>query len=158
MSDLDRRVGGFVAPSFLLAIGLVLGGWALGAQVKATRLGDRYVSVRGLAERNVKSDLAIWPIDYKEAGDDLPTPYQKTEADRKAILDFLTQQGSQSSEIDLGVVRVVDTQANEFGGVNRAPHRYIFEQRITVASPRVDQIAAGSQKTICSGPAGHRLE
>src|SRR5580704_18861445 len=118
-----------------LALGLVMGGWLLGEQVKATRLGDRYVSVRGLAERNVKSDLAIWPIDYKEAGDDLPTLYGKTEADRKAVLDFLGQQGLQPSEIDLGVVRVVDNQANEFGGPNRAPHRYIVEQRITVVTP-----------------------
>jgi hypothetical protein len=49
----------------LLAAGLIVGGWTLGTQIKAIRLADRYVSVRGLAERSVKSDLAIWPIDYK---------------------------------------------------------------------------------------------
>jgi hypothetical protein len=132
----------------LLALGLIVGGWGLGAQIKATRLGDRYVSVRGLAERSVKSDLAIWPIDYKEAGDDLPSLYSKTEADRKVILQFLTQQGIQSSEIELGVVRVVDNQANEYGGANRAPHRYIIDQQITVMTSRVDQIAAAAQKTM----------
>jgi hypothetical protein len=132
----------------LLAVGLIGGGWTLGTQIKATRLGDRYVSVRGLAERNVKSDLAIWPIDYKEAGDDLPSLYSKTEADRKVILQFLNQQSIQSSEIELGVVRVVDNQANEYGGANRAPHRYIIEQQITVMTSRVDQIAAAAQKTM----------
>ena len=30
----------------------------LGAQIKATRLSDRYVTVKGLVERKVKSDLA----------------------------------------------------------------------------------------------------
>ena len=54
----------------------------------------------------------------------------------------------QSSEIELGVVRVVDTQANEYGGANRAPHRYIVEQQITVRTPRVDQLAAAAQKTM----------
>jgi hypothetical protein len=132
----------------LLAFGLVAGGWALGTQIKAIRLGDRYVSVRGLAERNVKSDLAIWPIDYKEAGDDLPSLYSKTEADRKVILQFLAEGGIQSSEIDLGIVRVVDNQANEFGGANRPPHRYIIEQQITVTTSRVDPIAAAAQKTM----------
>jgi hypothetical protein len=131
----------------LLALGLIAGGWILGAQIKATRLGDRYVAVRGLAERTVKSDLAIWPIDYKEAGDDLSSLYSKTEADRKVILQFLNQQGIQSTEIELGVVRVVDTQANEFGG-NRPPHRYIVEQQITVMTARVDQVAAAAQKTM----------
>ena len=45
-----------------LALGMILGGWILGAQIKATRLSDRYVTVKGLVERKVKSDLAIWPL------------------------------------------------------------------------------------------------
>ena len=137
-----------IVPALLLAIGLVLGGWVLGAEVKATRLSDRYVTVKGLVERKVKSDLAIWPLTYKEAGDDLTSLYAKTEADRKTVLQFLDQQGIQASEIELGVVRVIDTQANEYGGGQRAPHRYIVEQEITVRTSRVDQVAAGTQKTM----------
>jgi hypothetical protein len=130
----------------LLAIGLVLGGWVLGAQIKATRLSDRYVTVKGLVERTVKSDLAIWPLSYKEAGDDLTQVYARSEAEKKTILEFLAQQGIQESEIEQGVVRVVDTQANEYGG-NRAPKRYIVEQTITVHTARVEQVAAATQKT-----------
>ena len=141
------RSGGTTLLGLQLALGLVVGGWALGSQIKATRLADRYVSVRGLAERNVKSDLAIWPIDYKEAGDDLPSLYAKTEADRKVILQFLSEQGIQPSEIQMGIVRVVDNQANEFGTSDRPLRRYIVEQRITVVTSRVDQVAAGAQKT-----------
>src|SRR3954470_7468082 len=89
----------------LLALGLIIGGWALGAQIKATRLSDRYVAVKGLVERTVKSDLAIWPLSYKETGDDLALVYAKTEAGKKTLLQFLDQQGIQSSEIELGVVR-----------------------------------------------------
>jgi hypothetical protein len=140
--------GGALPLGLLLAIGLVLGGWILGVEIKAIRLSDRYVTVKGLAERNVKSDLAIWELGYKETGDDLAVLYTNTETDKKAILQFLTQQGMQSSEIALGIVRVIDTQANEFGAGNRSPHRYIVEQQITVRTPRVDQVAAASQKTM----------
>ncbi|MDQ2839717.1 MAG: SIMPL domain-containing protein [Acidobacteriota bacterium] len=139
--------GGSALLGFLLALGLVIGGWILGAEIKATRLSDRYVTVRGLVERTVKSDLAIWPLSYKEAGDDLTSLSAKTEADKTAILQFLTEQGIQSSETELGVIRVVDTQANEFGGV-RPPHRYIVEQQITVRTSRVDQVAGAAQKTM----------
>jgi hypothetical protein len=132
----------------LLALGLIVSGWVLGAQIKATRLSDRYVTVKGLVERKVKSDLAIWSLSYKEAGDDLSLVYAKTEADKKTVLQFLDQQGIESSEIELGVVRVVDTQANEYGGGNRALHRYIVDQQITVRTPRVDQVAAAAQKTM----------
>jgi uncharacterized protein len=136
-----------ILPPVIIAVGMILGGWLLGAQIKATRLADRYVTVKGLVERKVKSDLAVWPLSYKEAGDDLSLVYAKTDADKKAIMDFLAQNGVQTSEIEVGLVRVVDTQANEYGG-QRAPKRYIVEQQITVRSLRVDQIAAAAQKTI----------
>ncbi|HZV60553.1 MAG TPA: SIMPL domain-containing protein [Candidatus Eremiobacteraceae bacterium] len=132
----------------LLAIGLMGGGWLLGTQIKATRLSDRYVTVKGLVERRVKSDLAIWPLSYKEAGDDLAMVYGKTEADQNTVLKFLSQQGIESSEIEVGGVHVVDTQANEYGGNNRAAHRYIAEQEITVRTSRVDQVAVAAQKTM----------
>ena len=149
MAETDQTtVRGAAALGFWIALGLIIGGWVLGSEIKATRLSDRYVTVKGLVERTVKSDLAIWPLTYKEAGDDLPSVYARTEADKKIILDFLDQQGIKPPEIELGLVRVVDTQANEYGGVNRAPHRYIVEQPITVRTSRVDQVAAAAQKTI----------
>jgi len=132
----------------LLALGLIFGGWILGAQIKATRLSDRYVTVKGLVERKVKSDLAIWPLPYKEAGNDLAALYAKTEADKKTILQFLAEQSIQPNEIEIGITRVVDTQANEYGSGNRAPNRYIVEQPVTVRTGRVDQVAAAAQKTI----------
>jgi hypothetical protein len=139
---------GNVVLGVLLALGLIIGGWVLGSEIKATRLGDRYVTVKGLVERNVKSDLAIWPLTYKEAGDELTAIYSKTEADKKTVMQFLADQGIQPSEIELGIIRVVDTQANEYGGGTRAPHRYIVEQQITVHTSRVDQVAGAAQKTL----------
>jgi uncharacterized protein len=138
---------GMTILGFLLAVGLVLGGLVLGGQIKATRLNDRYVTVRGLAERTVKSDLAIWDLGYKDAGDDLPALYTKSETDKKTILDFLTKQGIQPSEIELGIVSVIDTQTNEYG--NKAPsRRFIIQQDITVHTSRVDLVATASQKTM----------
>ena len=148
MNGVTQTSAGGTTLGVLLALGLIVGGWVLGAQIKATRLADRYVTVKGLVERKVKSDLAIWPLSFKEVGDDLSVVYSKTETDRKTVLQFLDQQGIQSSEIELGVVRVIDTQANEYAGPNRAPHRYIVEQPITVRTSRVDQVSAAAQKTI----------
>src|SRR5215831_10899024 len=136
--------GYWLSFGLVLALGLVCAGWVLGSEIKATRLADRYVTVKGLVERTVKSDLAIWPITYKEAGDDLTQLYSRTEADKQTILQFLSEQGIQQSEIELGVIRVVDTQANEYGGGARAPHRYIVQQQITVRTSRVDQVATAA--------------
>lgn len=148
MNDNKLTNGSTGLLGLFLGLGLIFGAWILGSQIKATRLSDRYVTVKGLVERQVKSDLAIWPINSKEAGDDLASVYARTEADKNTVQQFLAQQGILPAEIELGVVRVVDTQANEFGGGQRAPHRYIIEQQITVRTSRVDQVAAAAQKTM----------
>lgn len=57
MSDETHSLS--TSSSIILALGLILGGWILGSKIRDIRLADRYVSVRGLAERIVKSDLAI---------------------------------------------------------------------------------------------------
>jgi len=149
---MQQEVGNWKSSSVLfgalVAAGLVLGGWVLGAQIKATRLSDRYVSVKGLVERQVKSDQAIWSIGYKQAGDELSAVYSKTEADKKAILDFLKQEGLSGSDIQIGIPHVIDTQANEYGNGNRAPHRFIVEQEIIVNTNQADKVAAAAQKTV----------
>jgi len=149
MSDVGQigRNTGLLLGSFL-AVGFIAGGWVLGAEIKATRFSEQFVTVRGLAERDVRSDLAIWPLGFEEVGDDLSLLYAKTEQDKNGILQFLAQQGVQPSEVELGAVRVVDTQANQYGGAARPLHRYIIEQQISVRTPRVDTVAAAVQKTV----------
>lgn len=133
----------------LLGTGLVAGGWALGAEIKAARLGDRYVSVRGLAERTVKSDLAVWSIDYKETGDDLPSLYAKSESDKKIVLQFLNQQGIRADEIAIDVVSVTDHQADQDASDKKKPlPRYVLDQPLTVQTARVDVVGAAAQKTL----------
>ena len=53
----------------LLALGLIGGGWFIGQGVVNARVGDRSVSVRGLAERDVKADLAILPLRFTVSGE-----------------------------------------------------------------------------------------
>lgn len=132
--------------SAILAFGLVLGGWILGREIRDVRMADRYVSVRGLAERTVKSDLAIWPLPFREAGNDLKATFAKSEQDRQAVLEFLAQQGIAKADITLGQPTVIDTQANEFG-TGTHPNRFIVQQSVSVRSTNVDQVAAAVQQT-----------
>jgi len=147
MNGMEKFSGSTTLLGALLGLGLVLGGWTLGTQIKATRLNDRYVDVKGLVERTVKADLVTWPLSYKEAGDDLASLYDRSETDRKSILQFLAEQGIQPSEIELSVVQVTDTEANEYGG-KRGAKRYILGQEIKVRTSRVDQVATAAQRTM----------
>jgi hypothetical protein len=129
-----------------LLLGLVLGGWILGAEIKAIKLADRYVTVKGLVERTVKSDTAIWPVTFKEAGNDLPSVFAKSEADKDAVLKFFAGQGIQPQELSIGQIDVTDKQANEYGNNSSGP-RYIVQQTVTVRSTDVDKVTRAGEKT-----------
>jgi hypothetical protein len=129
-----------------LLLGLVFGGWVLGTQIKETKLSDRYVTVKGLVERTVKSDSAIWPVTFKETGNDLQQVYARSEEDRAAVLKFFKGQGISDQEVTVGQIQVTDKQANEYGN-NQGGPRYIVQQTVTVSSSDVDKVAKAGQKT-----------
>jgi uncharacterized protein len=139
-----------LAPAAVLGVcvllGLVVGGWVLGSQIKDIKLADRYVTVKGLVERTVKSDMAIWPVSFKEAGNDLSQVFAKSQADKEAVLKFFAAQGVTANEISVGQIKVTDKLANEYSGNNNGP-RYIVEQTVTVQSGDVDKIAKAGEKT-----------
>src|SRR5665213_2447987 len=147
--DIERPVKQ-VTPATVLGVclflGLVLGGWVLGSQIKAIRLADRYVTVKGLVERTVKSDSAIWPVTFKEAGNELPEVFAKSEADKAVVLKFFAGQGISPQEITVGQIQVTDKLANEYSG-NQAASRYVVQQTVTVHSSNVDKIAKAGQQT-----------
>jgi hypothetical protein len=129
-----------------LLLGLVVGGWVLGSEIKDIKLADRYVTVKGLVERIVKSDMAIWPVSFKETGNDLPQVFAKSQTDKEAVLKFFAAQGVTPKEISVGQIKVTDKLANEYSGNNTGP-RYIVEQTVTVQSGDVDKIAKAGEKT-----------
>ena len=137
----------FAILGFLLAAGLVLAGWTLGSEIKQTRLSDRYVTVRGLVERQVKADLAIWPITFQETGDDLEPVTGRAQADSRAILNFLAAQGFSPSDIETGLIQVTDTQTDQ-NRPNKPAHRFIVKQTLTLTTTNVDSVAAAAQKAL----------
>lgn len=146
----NQRLSGAPGPAVVLGIcvmiGLVAGGWLLGSQIKDIKLADRYVTVKGLVERTVKSDSAVWHVTFKEAGNDLSQVIAKSEANKNAVLKFMTEQGIKPQEIRIGQIQVTDKQANEFGN-NPSGQRYIVQQTVSVNSPDVDKITSAGEKT-----------
>jgi len=145
MTDESRRI--WITSSAILSLGLVFGGWILGSEIRGVRMADRYVTVRGLAERDVKSDLAIWRLPFIEGGNDLQDTFARSQKDQHMVLDFLAQQGIPKSDISLGQPSVTDMAANQYSSANSRANRFIVQQQVTVRSSDVDKVAAAVQKT-----------
>ena len=136
----------FTALGVLLAIGLIVGGLLLGTRIRDFKRADRYVEVKGLVERTVKSDSATWPISFSEAGDSLPAVFAASEKDKAAVIAFLQTQGFAQQDMTLGSISVTDRSTQQYGSNEHGP-RFIVQQTITLNSKDVDKVAAANAKT-----------
>jgi hypothetical protein len=77
-----------------IAVGLVLAAVVLGRSLADIRKTERFVTVKGFAEREVQADLAVWPIQLEAAGNAVAEVSQLLESTRAKVLAFLKDKGS----------------------------------------------------------------
>lgn len=128
-----------ILSSAIVALGIVLLGIFLKAGMDNFTEKDRKVTVKGLAEKEVKADKVTWPIITKEIGNDLPELYDRIAAKQKTIRQFLLSNGIQPGEISTGAPKVIDMNAEQYSG-NDKPYRYNVTAVMTVTSTHVDQV------------------
>jgi uncharacterized protein len=132
-------------PAGFLALGLVLGGWLIGDGFARGRASDRYVEVKGLAEREVTADLALWPLRYVSTGDDLGAAQAQINRSTRQVLAFLTRHSIDTTSVQLQALEVSDAFANRFPG-ERAGPRYVIQQTVMVRSKSPAVVMAASQR------------
>ena len=135
-----------VIAGLLVALGVAVGGFFVGDGFQAGRSADRYVTVKGLAERIVKADVASWPLRFTASGDDLGAVQAKIEADGAQISDFLDSAGISSDAYRLERLEVVDKRAQLYGN-SQVPvgGRFVVTQTLAVRTADVDRIVEASR-------------
>ena len=128
----------------LLAVGLIGGGALVGQGVVNARVGDRTATVRGLAERNVRADLAILPIKFTASGEVLSEVQARIDGDLAIVRQFLTQQGYPADAVTLGQLSVADTRSREWGNQGNGP-RFILSQTLVVRTGDVNRVQTTSR-------------
>jgi hypothetical protein len=138
------RNGSF-GSALAIALGLAVAGIFVGQGFIKGRAADRYVTVKGISERDVKADIALWPINFVSTDDDLDKAQSMIEEDKAAILAFLDRHGIETSEVELQKLEVTDVLANPYRS-GPAAKRYIISQTLMVRSEDVERIQAAGQK------------
>ena len=128
----------------ILAIGIALAGWFTGVGFQK-RSADRYVSVKGVAERNVSADLALWPITLNAASNDLGTAQSQVSGYVEKVNAFLEGSGIDLSQVSLQTLRVTDAMANPYRQ-GEPSARFVIQQTLMVRSEDPGRIFAASQK------------
>lgn len=121
----------------LLAIGLVLASLFLADAVRDFAVRDRYVEVKGLAEREVRADLAIWPITYSLSAETLETLRERMDRTDESVIAYLKLNGFGDDEIRRNPPQVTDRWLNSFDN-QRPTDRYSAQRTLTLRTTRVD--------------------
>lgn len=100
--------------ALILGISAIIAAALIGDGLTDLRTGDRYVTVKGVAEREVTADLALWPIRFVATGNSLNAAQEKARSSRDAIMAFLKLQAISQDAVELQRLDVTDTRANPY--------------------------------------------
>jgi hypothetical protein len=132
--------------AIVLAAGIAIGGQLVGVGVARVRAADRYVTVKGVSEREARADLAIWPLRLVAADDDLGHAHASLQRSVQSVRTFLARARLDTAEIALQDFSVSDAFANQYGGAVQPGTRYVIRQTVVVRSSRPDLVLAASQR------------
>ena len=126
-------------PSIAIVAGLALLGFFVSKGLTSIANQEQYVTVKGLAERDVLANKVVWPLPYKCVSNDMQTLYDNIEKNRDIVLSFLKEGGITDDEIVISAPAVTDRLAQSYVPDNMK-FRYQAEAVITVISPQVEKV------------------
>lgn len=85
--------------SVLIAVGIALSGYFLYLGIESFTTKDRVVTARGLSERQVLADKAVWTISFGITGNSIEYLYERLEPKKQALVKFLKNNGISDEEI-----------------------------------------------------------
>jgi uncharacterized protein len=143
---MDKKTA--IVTGIVILISSVISASILGRAIERFRSEERYISVRGFSEREVRADLAVWALRLSVASDDLLEASRLIESATSKAIQFLTQNAISSDEIIQKDLQVNDRKTNEYSPAGAAKTlRYIVTKTIQVRSTNVDNVQKVSRMT-----------
>lgn len=129
----------------IVAIGLAAAGYFAGQGLVESRLGFRTVTVKGLAEKEVKADLGFWPIAFSASGPSLEDARQSLVASEQAVKAFLRAKGFSDTDMQVQAIQVRDRQTDAYQSGGPFNARFVLSETILVRTEDVDRLAAAAR-------------
>jgi hypothetical protein len=142
MTDADRDL----LRTVVLAIGIALAGLLAGNGLARARSADRYVTVKGVTEREVRADLAIWPLQVVGADNDLSAAQSRLAASIGGVKQFLARHALDTTKIELANFSVSDASANQYAPDRAPTNRFVIRQTVLVRSTEPEKVLSASQQ------------
>jgi hypothetical protein len=136
-----------------ILLGLAFLGFFLGSSAIKFKEYERTVTVKGLSEKECPADVALWPIHFSSANNDLAELYASIEKDSNDIIEFLKDNGFEKQEITVSPPGIIDKLSQGYEK-SRIEFRYTGTQTITVYSKKIKDVRATMNKLAALGKKG----
>lgn len=129
----------------IIALAIVVFGSFIQNSLNRYTNRERVVTVKGLSEREVQADKVIWPLIYKEIGNDPAEIYQRIAKKNAILVSFLTKEGLTQTDITVNAPEVKDRFADSWSQEN-ITNRYVATSVIIVSSEHVALVRSIMQR------------
>ena len=150
---MSERKTTLVLAALLIGLGLLGAGWFAAQGMARLKTQDRYVVVKGSAERIVDADLLVWPLPHTVGGNDLAGVQRQLTANTDAIRSFFIDAGFKPADIVVSPPRLEDRWAYAYGD-NRAPERFRYANTVILRTsdvPRALEAMRDSGRLVAGG-------
>ena len=130
---------GKLVTGLAIMTGLIVMGMFIMKGLRSIADRDQYVTVKGLAEREVLADKVVWPLPFKCVSNDMQQLYNEIEKNNNIVVGFLKEGGITEDEIIISAPAVTDRLAQSYVPDN-IKFRYQAEAVITVTSSQVEKV------------------
>jgi len=151
---MENRSSGYLVLGICLIISFLLLGYFIKSGIATFKEYQRFVRVKGLSEREVEANRAIWPITFFVAANDLTELYNELDNKSEIIKKFLLRQGFKDHEITIGLPDIVDKLASGYENLRRLAFRYTATQTVTLCTEDVKGVIKGMKKLLEIGKQG----
>jgi hypothetical protein len=123
-----------------IGISIAVAGFFVGNMHKIGKKYDHYVEVKGLSEREVNADLAVWPMNITVSGNDLGQLKREIETQNKQVYNFFINQGFSKEELTVGSTNINDAYADMYNQNRNNEFRYLAKSDFTVRTNNIERL------------------
>lgn len=124
----------------VISISVAIAGFFIGNMHKVGKKYDHYVEVKGLSEREVNADLAVWPMNISVSGNDLGQLKREIESQNKQVYNFFINQGFSKEELTVGSTNINDAYADMYNQNRNNEFRYLAKSDFTVRTNNIERL------------------
>lgn len=101
---------------------------------------DRSVTVRGLAEREVLADMAVWPLTFSAGSNNLQQLQSDIISKTETVKKFLKEYGLTEEDFTVQAPNITDNTVNPYIEHNSSTPDYLAKQTVLVRSSKVQTV------------------